>query len=1130
MRASGMRIAVIYVFTFFLPAFSVLRVPASAQAVHIENGNMETTEAGTEKLSGWTSFLWDGNGSISRSNSAAFSGRTSAVIENIGPAKQAIFQRKQLQSCAYQLTAAVASHGLEPGLWQQTTSVVIIFADQSSVTHPLLKGDNDWRELEVTFYVPTPQEVIIYFFNYGSGRLFVDEVSLTEAADCSKRQSTFALANQAKKKLSFSPPIGPEDFVMAGYCPNPAFADREFCRRLSNHPSPPANAEAREILISNFDGTNPFPLGSPIEPDVGSPGKIAKVVPGQFLAARSDLGLRQNWDGYDKLRVDVGNPSSEPQPLTISIWDDKTTGYWSRVNWYAFAPPGNSTLDVPLQIFVGEKSVVQDRRRLDLKNIRQLVFFETKVELRVSNIRLEEEPPITTRFPELIALDLGTPTSPVMKGFSPLNASQTYRASRGYGLSPGSVVARAEDRRHPDNLHRDWISFRSGGLQFDLPNGRYRVWMVLEDPGYWEYYPSWRSRSVYIQNKKVLNQEPTYDEFLSGYFRHANDEDIPGDDIWKRYVSLRYAPRGFDAVVTDGQLSIRFDGNSDPFATALSAIIIYPAERDEQGKAFMREQQQALKAQFDSEYRQIMPTVSASLQRVPNALDGKLWVFSRDTATDIYSTDTPKATELRESLAVSLGRGEIEAFTIALRPLDAQFNITRLVADIPGLKLSPYKVRNKATRLTFDGSIYMNKPRLLDPLSIDPLHPLTLPPDRSTWLWFEVEVGAETQSGIQNGSVTIEFDSGQTKVIPVSVNVLPWTLPEADIPVGYLGSAVTYPNASYPELALRREKEFEQSLDLLKRFGMTSVSGGLGPIKFSKYRDGIPIIDFGAADKSMNAMKTRFSGGVATYLGLAIEGISVDKIVETQQSHGKPYIAVARDILTTIERHSNAQSWLPLINIVGDEPTGTAVSDSIAVARVFKDANARTGVFTSFADAADPRAALAGKVDLLYVNQHTSESLKIIKERGSSCAFYNRDTRYDRGVYLFKARQAACFGHMQFAFNSVHADPWYGLDGREDEYAAVFAHPDGMLRVSLDFVRYRQAVSDYRYLLALEQAINQAPDNSNRQRARAYLNRIENAIEIGSDKPKAFNSNELDTIRENVQNHLLVLGYTGHAE
>src|SRR4029079_6146389 len=198
-----------------------------------------------------------------------------------------------------------------------------------------------------------------------------------------------------------------------------------------------------------------------------------------------------------------------------------------------------------------------------------------KADLLVDNVRLEQEPPYRNDFPTLIKLDAGPATGNVMTGFYPLYPSTIYSSRRGYGLSPDAQIGRAEDRRHPDNLFRDWISFKKGGLDIDLPNGRYHVWMMLEDPGYWEYYPNFKKRTISVEDKTVIERQ-TGSEFLDKYFRHANDEDWPGDDTWDRYIGPRYLPHEFDVDVKDGQLNIRFDSDEDPFALPLSALIIYP--------------------------------------------------------------------------------------------------------------------------------------------------------------------------------------------------------------------------------------------------------------------------------------------------------------------------------------------------------------------------------------------------------------------------------------------------------------------------------------------------------------------------------------------------------------------------
>ena len=46
---------------------------------------------------------------------------------------------------------------------------------------------------------------------------------------------------------------------------------------------------------------------------------------------------------------------------------------------------------------------------------------------------------------------------------------------------------------------------------------------------------------------------------------------------------------------------------------------------------------------------------------------------------------------------------------------------------------------------------------------------------------------------------------------------------------------------------------------------------------------------------------------------------------------------------------------------------------------------------------------------------------------------------------MYAARAQGCVGHYQFAFSSVGADPYYGLDAREDDLCAVWSTKDPLL-------------------------------------------------------------------------------------
>ena len=80
----------------------------------------------------------------------------------------------------------------------------------------------------------------------------------------------------------------------------------------------------------------------------------------------------QDWTGYDFFKCGVYNSADTPTTLSIEIQDLSTKDYWTRVNYNTVVPPGQSTLVVPTDLYVGEKS--RPGRALDRAHIKRFVL------------------------------------------------------------------------------------------------------------------------------------------------------------------------------------------------------------------------------------------------------------------------------------------------------------------------------------------------------------------------------------------------------------------------------------------------------------------------------------------------------------------------------------------------------------------------------------------------------------------------------------------------------------------------------------------------------------------------------------------------------------------------------------
>ena len=60
-------------------------------------------------------------------------------------------------------------------------------------------------------------------------------------------------------------------------------------------------------------------------------------------------------------------------------------------------------------------------------------------------------------------------------------------------------------------------------------------------------------------------------------FQFEDAEDLPGDDLWDRYITVFFKPAMFDAIVTDGKLTLDFDSYGQyNWATMLNGLVIWP--------------------------------------------------------------------------------------------------------------------------------------------------------------------------------------------------------------------------------------------------------------------------------------------------------------------------------------------------------------------------------------------------------------------------------------------------------------------------------------------------------------------------------------------------------------------------
>ncbi len=209
-----------------------------------------------------------------------------------------------------------------------------------------------------------------------------------------------------------------------------------------------------------------------------------------------------------------------------------------------------------------------------------------------------------------------------------------------------------------------------------------------------------------------------FDAFKKKYFRFWNVEDLPTDNTFDKYQKAYFHEKIFDVDVTDGQLSIDFQGEN--WACSVSAVVIFPVAKAAEGEKFLK----YVEAKRPLPLRQLLQAGPASPERRSAA--------ARPTTTAAAATWSSSATTCRRSTTTTRRRGrksasplygeafagEYEPLTLALRPAagpgqsdrDGRRPDAARRARSPPTRSTWAIVSYRISRVTMEGSVYTITP------------------------------------------------------------------------------------------------------------------------------------------------------------------------------------------------------------------------------------------------------------------------------------------------------------------------------------------------------------------------------------------------------------------------------------
>ncbi len=1001
--------------------------------------------------------------------------------------------------------------GLDVGSHAWGLSEDFNFADDQY--HPLKHtGTFGWTRLEMVKEVAERQEVVARIGLWAPGRLWVDDAGLVRVADDAPLTPEPVLGEEEEP---VSPP-GELDAAAAVRCPDcgyrnmPAWGECYACGESLDTGATAAEGPPVRPLASFEDGTvAPFtPAATAAVEEHATDGRFAMRLDESYVSWDG----AQDWTGYDFLKADVFNAGDSPAELYVEIRDTGTTGYWPRVNYMTVVPQGASTLIVPTDIYVGEKS--RPGRPLDKANITRFVFStgEAKASVYFDNLRLERDLSDSVKVPGLQAYDFGPGTSPPMRGFTQVQPGTTYSEGRGYGLNDARIW-RAFDVLQPDPLYQTFICVESGGFATDVPNGEYHVFVNIDNPsGYWGECQVYRERTIKANGVEVVGETMDLEGFLERYFRFAEVEDRPDENTFDKYQRAYFSEKEFEVEVADGQLYLEFIGQN--WANSVSALVIYPASEAEAGQRYLENLRERRRFCFDNYFKRVLPDgrrdakgLVPDFAPTPQERTKGYVVFARDWMDDVQVNSIPRREEVTGELSVFASAGELEPIVFSLFPLrdcgELKVSLTDLEAPdgktMPASAVQVGLVSHRLSRVTMEGTVYTIAPRLIVPRAVAPIAEGV-----TTTFWLMLRVPQDARAGMYRGKINLSFADGTADSMDLSARIFATPLDELDVPAGPWGSSISLPWYG-EDLGDYDRVMYRKCLAKMREYGCTSFSG-IPTLRIRGWQDGKPDIDFDRADWEMaEARAAGFDDIVVNYNG-GIRGFDNYRIDRgaMQNAGFADYTDFLRAVLAEVDAHARAAGWLPAAYNLCDEPIGDAIAASAENARAWRDAAPGTLLTTGATslrspEPDDPHLPLAGALKIANLNLHDRAAIEAIRAAGSDWAFYNGGNRWTFGTYMYKCAQeyGMCF-RLSWHWNNCAGDPYYALDCREDDYAWCVTNAAMDLIPTLHFEReIREGIDDYRYMLTLARLVREKPDHPAAAAARELIDGKLAAFELG---------------------------------
>jgi hypothetical protein len=820
----------------------------------------------------------------------------------------------------------------------------------------------------------------------------------------------------------------------------------------------------------------------------------------ETLAMRFDLTGGKNmgghWGDYDQFIIDVFVEGGAVKASNF-IRDPAAINWESRYNSDFVLKPGQRKLVWSLHGLTRERGgKLMDPNQLQSFS---LVFNnEDKnhpATIYLDNARLVKA--TDEAVPGMKKFSFGPPGSSLMPGFSAVNKSSSFDATKGYGWLPGGNfnvdfdISEVLNRHRPaDDLCRHCSMPNEATFAVKLPNGDYRGWLMMAPPRFgWAI--NFKHRTVKANGKVILDQEYTAETFKEYEYAFQDVEDLPGEDLWEKYIQKIFVPTLFDFSVTDGQLKMDFDAHGQPkWGCTIHALAIWPKDQETAAAKWLTDLNARRKEQYETQHVEKLPNAPEPYAASAEDNTRGYVRFINNQDKDINVNSVPVAEEAKQgNIELSGSPGEYLTACFGVYPLHDCGTLKLSLDDLSGpggakiqaqdvqLKVVRYKDVN-AGKLLSQSACYTPIPKYMD---VVPAAGIPIGPGVTRSFWMIAHVPSQAPAGTYKGEIALNWSGGQSDKLPISLTVWPIKLDEPDMPIGIF---LTTPSGGYMKLdpsGALAAQAWKEVLDDTRAHGQTSVDPDIN-IPLKKYHDGKAEVDFSEADRFMEgARAVGFTQEICGY-GVKAGGLDMKihpdmDLAAVAKKWGAPdYGELAKAYFNAVREHAKEHNWLPICWSTDDEflvhPGGTP-EKLAAFHRTLQQSapDFHFGTYDSVQYDKHPDKAaefdkMLADIDTWGAGIHSPREAELAQKNGRRLWLYNQGkSRYTFGTYMFFAhKKNNVSGFFQWVYPNVGTySDFYLASHNEGHMGVVYPSSHG-LRTTPMWERMRNGINDYRYM------------------------------------------------------------------